>query len=399
MNVLVISNTLPFPLHDGSKLTLFNLLKHLTFRHDVDLIAFLENKDSEKYLEKISSYCNNLSTVLTRQQQSFLSKTLYHLSTTPYNVAKRYSKHMEELTRSKIAKRKYDIIHFYGFEMLPYGLRLQDIPKVAYVIDAVSLYFRRNFVTEKRLSKKFSYFIEFVKMRRYERNNYGKFERCVVVSETDKIALQQSCPDARIGVIPNGVDTEYFMPTHAKEVSPSLLFSGNMDFPPNVHAVLWFVNKVLPKVREIFPDVKFYIVGRNPSSEIDHLKYDKHIIVTGFVKDIRPYFDQATIYVCPMVSGTGIKNKLLEAMAMGKPIVASSLSIQGISDAEDTNCLLTANTVSEFSDRITDLLNSSIYRQELGLQARKFVLNNYSWKKSADLLEKIYWEAIREFKN
>lgn len=399
MNVLVISNTLPFPLHDGSKLTLFNLLKHLTFRHDVDLIAFLENKDSEKYLEKISPYCNNLSTMLTRQQHSFLSKTLYHLSITPYNVVKRYSKYMEELTRSKIAKRKYDIIHFHGFETLPYGLSIQGIPKVAYVIDAVSLYFRRNFVTEKRLIKKFSCFIEFVKMRRYERNNYGKFEQCAVVSETDKIALQQSCPDARVSVIPNGIDTEYFMPTHAKEVSPRLLFSGNMDFPPNVHAVLWFVNKVLPKIREIFPDIKFYIVGRNPSSEIEHLKYDKNIIVTGFVKDIRSYFDQATIYVCPMVSGTGIKNKLLEAMAMEKPIVASSLSIQGIPDAEDKNCLLTANTVSEFSDRIADLLNSNIYRQELGLQARKFVLNNYSWKKSADLLEKIYWEAIREFKN
>lgn len=399
MKILIVSNSLPFPPYDGNKLTLYNLLKTISAHHNIDLVSFLDHPDSAIHKGIVNQYCDNISTVLAKQEHSILSKVFYHLLPYPYAVAKKRSGEMDKLIKSKIRSKQYDIIHFNNFEMLPYGLGIQGIPKVAYVIDAVSLYFRRNFVTEKRLIKKFSCFIEFVKMRWYERNNYGKFERCVVVSETDKIALQQSCPDARIGVIPNGIDTEYFMPTHAKEVSPSLLFSGNMDFPPNVHAVLWFANKVLPKVREVFPNIKFYIVGRNPSSEIEHLKYDENIIVTGFVKDIRPYFDQATIYVCPMVSGAGIKTKLLEAMAMEKPIVASSLSIQGIPDAEDKNCLLTANTVSEFSDRIADLMNSNIYRQELGLQARKFVLNNYSWKMSADLLEKIYWEAIREFKN
>lgn len=398
MNILVVSNSLPFPPHDGSRLILFNLLKHMSYCHNVDLIAFLDNPDLEKYSEKISPYCNALSTVLMRQQYSFLNKALYHLSAAPYIVVKRYSKCMEELIQQKMAQKKYDIIHFDGFTMLPYGLPIKTVPKIAYVIDAVSLYLKRNFIHEKRLHKKISYIVEFFKMRRYERKVYQRFDRCIVVSEIDKTDLEQRCPDIKINVVPNGIDTVYFRPS-AKEEFPTLLFLGNMDFPPNVHAVLWFVQNVLPKVRNVFPDLKLYVVGRNPSSELKCLKEDSRIIVTGFVEDVRSYFDRASVFVCPMVSGTGIKNKLLEAMAMEKPIVASSLSIQGIPDAEDKNCLLTANTVSEFSDRIADLLNSNIYRQELGLQARKFVLNNYSWKKSADLLEKIYWEAIREFKN
>lgn len=399
MKILIVSNSLPFPPHDGVKLIAFNLLKSLSKRHDIDLIAFLDHPNFARHEKEVSQFCNNVYTLLDRQKYSKFNKAVYHLSLDPYSVVKRYSKNMAELVNVKIKKGEYDILHFHTPGMLPYGLKNQKIPKIAFIADAVSLYYQRNFSYEKRFGKKIAYLIEFLKMKRYERRIYRKFERCVVVSEVDRIILQQNCPGAKIRVVPNGVDTEYFNPTSGEEEFPSLLFSGNMDFPPNVHAVLWFVNKVLPKVREIFPDIKFYIVGRNPSSEIDHLRYDKNIIVTGFVKDIRSYFDQATIYVCPMVSGTGIKNKLLEAMAMEKPIVASSLSIQGIPDAEDKNCLLTANTVSEFSDRITNLLNSNIYRQELGLQAKKFVLNNYSWKKSAGLLEKIYWEAIREFKN
>jgi sugar transferase (PEP-CTERM/EpsH1 system associated) len=393
MNILVISNALPFPPHDGSRLILFNLLKQLSSRHNIDLIAFLDDPSSAKYKEKIAPYCNNLSTVLTKQSYSVFNKVLYHLSLTPYIVTKRYSQRMAEQVKNEISQRKYELIHFDGFTMLPYGLGVRSIPKIAYVVDAVSLYFQRNFDRESHFTKKISYIVEFLRMRRYEQKIYRQFDRCIVVSETDKAALQKSCPDARFDVIPNGVDTSYFKPEE-KEKFPTLLFSGNMDYPPNVQAVVWFVRNVLPKIINVFPDVKLYVVGRNPSSELDFLKDDVRITVTGFVHDIRPFLDQASVYICPMLSGTGIKNKLLEAMAMGKAIAASPLSLEGVPGVRENGCLLVADTGREFSDVTIELLQNSGLRSKLGQKARKFVIENYSWKASANQLERIYAEAI-----
>jgi glycosyltransferase involved in cell wall biosynthesis len=282
--------------------------------------------------------------------------------------------------------------------MLPYGLSIQTIPRVAFVLDAVSLYFRRNLKSEKNLSKKISYFNEFVKMRMYEKRIYNRFERCVVVSKIDKIALQRHCSGAKISVMPVGVDTEYFNATPEREDFPSLLFSGNMDFPPNVHAVLWFVKKVWPDVKKSCPNIKLYIAGRNPSTALNHLRNDSQIIITGFVEDIRPYFDRATIYVCPMVSGAGMKDKLLEAMAMRKAIVASPLSIQGIPDVEEKKCVVIAKDNDEFAGSIIKLLKSPAYREGLESNARNFVKENYSWKNSTKILEQVYEQAIYEFK-
>lgn len=398
MNILIISNALPFPLHDGDRLILFNLLKNLSKFHQIDLLTFLDQPNSEKYNEIVKPYCRNLVTMSTRDYYSPLNKAFCHLSLYPYSVIKKFSEQMGGLVKSMVEKNEYDIIHFHHLETLLYGLNIDNVPKIAYVIDAVSLYLHRNYHAEKRLYKKFSYFLEFIKMKRYEKRIYPKFDRCVVVSETDRLALEHNCPGAKIVTIMNGVDTEYFNSTTQEEECPSLLFSGNMDYPPNVHAALWFLEKVWPRVKATFPGVKIYLVGRNPSPELKRFKEDSRIIITGFVEDVRPYFDRATIYVCPMLSGTGIKNKLLEAMAMGKAIIASSMSLQGISDVIDRNCLLIADTPSSFSEKIIELLKNRNYRNQLGIRAREFVVNRYSWKSSANVLEQTYLDAIDKFK-
>jgi len=400
MNILIISNALPFPPHDGDRLTLYNLIKNLSDSHGIDLLTLLDHPNLGVYTENVGRYCDDLVAVPAKQNYPVYSKMYYHLSLFPYIVVKKYSIQMAKLVENKIRKNEYDIIHFHNFGMLPYGLNIRSLPKIAYVIDAVSLYFRRNYYNEKNLIKKFSYLIELVKMNRYEKKIYPRFDRCVVVSETDKLALQQNCPAANIITIPNGVDTEYFNSTSQSEEGDylSLLFSGNMNYPPNVHAVLWFVENVWPRVKVFFPRLKLYIVGRNPSPSLERLKADKHIIITGYVEDIRPYFDRASIYICPMISGTGIKTKLLEAMAMRKPIIASSLSLQGIPDSKDNDCLLISDTPSDFSEKVIGLLENHNYRQNLGMAARHFVSDLYSWKNSAKMLEQTYKDAIDGFR-
>lgn len=398
MDVLIVSNSFPYPPYDGSKLALFNLIKNLAPRHDIDLIAFFDQQELAVNEEKIVKYCKNCDIVLSKERYSKFEKALFNLSWRPYIVVKKFSKRMNELVKVRISNKHYDIIHFDGFGMLPYGLSIDKIPRIAFVLDAVSLYFRRNIFTEKKLNKKLSYLSEFLKMKMYEKRLYDKFERCVVVSKVDKSALQRNCPGARISVVPVGVDTKYYAPTPGRERFPSILFSGNMDFPPNVHAVLWFVQNVWPSLKEKCSNLKFYIAGRNPSPAITRLRDDKQIKITGFVEDIRPFFDRTTVYVCPMISGAGMKNKLLEAMAMKKAIVASPLSIQGISDVEKENCLIIAKDPNEFTEQVFRLLENHDHRRQLESNARTFVKDNYSWKTSADKLAQVYQRTIYEYK-
>ncbi len=389
MNILIISNSLPFPPHDGSRLVLLNLLKNFSSSNRIDLITLIDDAHSESDIEMVAPLCRNLTTVVAKNRNNILSNVVCNLSADPYNIVWRYSREMALSLRHKLQEIRYDVLTFYGVSSAQYGIPVHGIPKIAYEIDAGSLYFRRNFYHETSFHKKLFYLSEHLKIKRYERRIYPNFDRCIVVSEIDKTALLKVCPTANIEVIPNGTDTDYFRPEHREEF-PLLLFSGNMDYPPNIHAALWLYQKVFPTVAKEFPEIRLCLAGRNPTKKFDFLRRDHRIIITGFVKDIRPWFDKASLCVCPMISGTGIKNKILEAMAMEKTIVATSLSLDGIPGPVDF--VLNADTPEQFSKLIIKALKNSALRKTLGKMGRDFVLKNYKWRSSAERLENIYTE-------
>jgi len=389
VNILIISNSLPFPPHDGSRLALLNLLRNFSSSNRIDLITLIDDAHSESDIEMVAPLCSNLTTVEAKTRNNILNKVICNLSADPYNIVWRYSRDMALSLRHRLKEKRYDVLTFYGVSSAQYGIAIQGIPKIAYEIDAGSLYFRRNFYHETSLHRKLFYLSEHLKNMRYERRIYPNFDRCIVVSEIDKAALLKVCPTAKIDVIPNGIDTDYFRPDHREEF-PLLLFSGNMDYPPNIHAALWFYRKVFSTVAKEFPGVRLCLAGRNPSKKLDFLRKDHRIIITGFVEDIRPWFDKASLCVCPMVSGTGIKNKILEAMAMEKAIAATSLSLDGIPGPLDF--VLNADTPEEFSKLIIKALRNSALRKNLGKLGREFVLKNHKWQSSAERLENIYAE-------
>jgi len=394
VNVLIVSNALPYPPHDGSRLILFNLLKNFSPSTCIDLIALVDASHSTRHAEMVTRFCDSLTTVPATNRNRMIDKFVSNLSIDPYSVVWRYSSQMALHLRHKLTQKKYDVINLFGVSSSLYGLPIRDVPKLAYEIDAGSLYFRRNFFREKVVYKKLFYLIEYQKMKRYERKVYPKFDRCVVVSQVDKTAILRVCPSAKIDVIPNGIDTDYFRPSH-KEQFPLILFSGNMDYPPNIHAVLWFYHNVFSAISKEFPDVRLCLVGRNPSRQFDPLRKDHRVIITGFVKDIRRWFDKASVYVCPMISGVGTKNKMLEAMAMEKALVTTSLTMGSVPGVAD--CVLRADSPSEFSDAILMLLKDNCLRKELGKRGRRFVLKYNNWKNSAERLEQIYFDITNNF--
>jgi len=211
----------------------------------------------------------------------------------------------------------------------------------------------------------------------------------VAVSEADKEALCCLLPGLPVSVVPNGVDTTYYQPAEV-ETDGSLLFTGKMDFRPNVGGVLWFFQRFWPLVKERLPQARFLVVGRNPSPRLSPLFQDPQVTVTGFVPDVRPYIARASICLVPLRMGGGTRLKVLEAMAMGKAIVSTSLGCEGIKTTGQE--LIIADNESNFARLVIDLWGDEKRRRSLGMAARRLA-EKYDWKFITPLLEEVYEEA------
>ena len=220
-------------------------------------------------------------------------------------------------------------------------------------------------------------------------------DRVVAVSEADAEALRALVPGLRVDIVPNGVDTEFYnvqIPMTKSQLAIglwSLVFTGKMDFRPNVDAVIWFCEEVLPLVRREVPGVRFYIVGRSPHRRVLRLAKDPAVTVTGYVDDVRPYIAAASVYVVPLRVGGGTRLKVLEALACGKAIVSTSLGCEGLGLTPGRE-LLVADTPLEFARRVVELLRSPGRREELGRAARRSAEERYDWRLIVPKLERVY---------
>ncbi len=215
-------------------------------------------------------------------------------------------------------------------------------------------------------------------------------DKVVVVSQADRKALQRLLPGVESAVVPNGVDTSYYFPAGMeKESDTSLVFTGKMDFRPNVDAVLWFGQKVWPLIQEDVPKARFKVVGRDPHPRLRPLRELPGITVTGYVEDIRPHIAEAGVYVVPLRVGGGTRLKVLEAMSMSKAIVSTSLGCEGI-DITPGLELLIADEPRSFAKKAVSLMQDRERRIELGLAARRLVEARYDWQHITSLMEQVY---------
>jgi len=236
-------------------------------------------------------------------------------------------------------------------------------------------------------------FIQWKKLQRFEARVCRLADDVVAVSDADRVALQQIVPNLDATVVPNGVNLQQYQPASDEREpvvpAPSLVFTGKMDFRPNVDAACWFADEVLPIVRETVPDITFAIVGRDPHSRVQELAGRPGILVTGYVDDDLPYFQDATVYVVPLRVGGGTRLKVLTAMAVQAPIVSTSLGSEGLG-VESGNELILADSASDFAAQTVQLLSDSDRRQALGQRAREFVMQRYGWAAIAPRLEQLY---------
>jgi glycosyltransferase involved in cell wall biosynthesis len=319
---------------------------------------------------------------------------------------------MQRKINQLLAEENFQLIHAQLFRMGQYVIKTEGIAKVLDLCDSLALNLSRRAELDCT-PKRFLVKLEEKRVRRYEVEIMKAFDSGTVVAHFDRDYLLNQDNSLNLSVVPMGVDLKYFQPLKvnndsngadvtekqnmtltvqedfADDRSKNLLFTGTMNYFPNSDAVIYFCNNVFPLIQKRYPDATFYIVGNHPTEQIRRLSDQKGVVVTGYVPDIRPYFEKASVFVAPLRAGSGIQTKNLEAMAMGIPVVTTSIGAMGLEAETDTE-LLIADTPETFAERVIYLIENPDIRQNLANAGRKRVEASYDWQVLVNRLEQVY---------
>lgn len=400
MNILFLARHFPYPPVDGEKVIVYNLLRELSGRHHITLLCFAEKSD-DRQQHAAPGLDIQLELISPRSARSPLLRQLRNVvSPHPAYIDDWQVDAYRDRLRALLQAQDFDLIHIDSAFLAAYAPELAGKPIVFTPHDSLSLMVESidarlvpGYGPAKRLYRR----LQQAKTRNFERSVYTHFDQLYAVTERDAQAIADLLPGRRVHVIPNGVDTQFFTPSQAVDDGAlSLVFTGVMSYFPNVEAVHFFTDAIWPLVREAVPEARFTIVGRDPDPSLRALAdADPGITVTGTVPDIRPYIEEATLYVCPVQTGGGIKNKVLEAMAMQRPIVATSFACTGI-DVRSGIHLLLRDDPEQFAAAVIGLLRDPAQRARLGRSARDLVEQQYGWTANAQHVEGLYYEAVRQ---
>ncbi len=390
MRILFLTPQLPYPLHQGTALRNFGLVRGVAQAgHEVWLLAFQETGQLGPAETPLSDLCSAALAVPSPPPRSKLARLRDLLLTGEADMARRLrSNFFSEALRALLSRQQFDVIHVEGIEMaayLPVLKRLQ--PDAATIYDAHNAEYdlqRRVYQIDRSDPRRWAgaaySFFQWRRLRRFERDLCRAAGQVLAVSEADADALRRLA-GAPVTVVPNGIDAAHYAqpPAEPVDLGPgALVFSGKMDYRPNVDAALWFADAVLPRVREAAPEARFVVVGQKPHPRLERLRGRSGVELTGWVPAVEPYLHAATVYVTPLRMGSGTRFKVLQAMAAGCAVVSTPLGAEGI-DATPGREIVLADTEADFAQAVIDLLRNPERRRDLGQAAQILVRKRYDW--------------------
>ncbi len=391
MNILMLSSTFPYPpTRGGTQVRTFNLLKYLSQYHTITLVTQRDRNVTDAEIGGLRDWVDHLM-VFDRPPDSgttagILKKIqrfgIFVQQKTPPSVLNRYSVEIQAWVDNFVQLGKCDVITCeHSVNEIYVQSHFQKQLKTIVNVHSSVYGSCRNQLATGISENTFRDKINLPLLRRYEQNYCSKFSEIVVTTEDDRIQLQEFNPNSKITVIPNGVDLVSFPNRTADPGGHGLIFIGAMDNLANIDAVCFFSNEVLPKIQKYYPDTTFDIVGSHPTPEVLALKEKPGINVTGGVPSMVEYLHKATICVVPMRTGFGIKNKTLEAMAAGVPVVASDRGLEGLAvdGASKSLRALRANKPTEYLTAISQLFDNPHLRSELSRNGRQLVETEFTW--------------------
>ncbi len=414
MKILFITPQLPYPPDKGATIRTFALIKGLAQRgHQIHLLSFISSEDDLAWLPQMRPYIARASTVVAPQRS--LAKRLRSLLTSrlPDMAWRLPSPEFAALVSELVRKESFDLVQVESIEVAQYALqvvreRAEGEKRPVVVFDNLNAEYmlqRRAYEIDRRrlrtLPKALYSWLQWRRLRRYETRVCTVVDTVLAVSEADAKSIAALSSDMDIRVVPNGVDCTFFSPaaepaeyseqTKIRHMA-SLVFTGTMDFRPNMDAVIWFCEEILPLIKKEVFHVHFYIAGKSPPATVRALT-GPAVTVTGYVSDIRPYISNSLVYVVPMRMGSGTKLKVMQAMAMHIPVVTTTLGAEGI-DVTPGRHILLGDTPAEFAQQVVTLLNDREERQRLADNARRLVEEKYDWTTIVPALEGVYKERL-----
>lgn len=390
MNILFLSSRFPYPALKGDQLIVYQRIKGLSRHFKITLVAVYTSESELKDLEYLKKYCHKIIPIkLSKARIAYnITKGLF-ADSLPLQVCYFDIKNFDQLLSQIIEENEIDLIHAFTLRLAEFA-RTKHIPVVYELIDSMQLNVE-NMIREEKNLKKWLYKIEGKRIGNYEKDLVQKNSHITLVSAKDKERIGLD----HIHVVPNGVDMEQFIPADSARRKGQIVFSGNMNYLPNIHAVKWFVKYCFPMIRESVPNATFVIAGANPSNAVRKLHNGQTIIVTGYVDSLVDILTSSEVAIAPMRSGSGMQNKILEAMACGIPVVTTHNGLEGIF-AKNNEEILVADVPELFAQSIISLMNNPDLYDKVSSNSRNYVQKHHSWEKSNRSIIDIYLEAYSE---
>ena len=383
MRILMLSPTLPWPLDMGDKIRIYHVLRELArVGHEVTLLTQAHEPYDPDDLEPLKTYCRELLVIPIKNRPRLHAAIKSIISRKPYRVAKFESQKFKQAVAQALQK-DYDILWVHFMETLAYVPQSYTRKKrLLVVLDQHNAderfwetYAREGWPWVRLFAK-----INLWQLRKLQTLALKRVNVIMSVSKEDADFTQTRLPNpaTQVWVVPNGVDTESFRLPDTAERKNHIIFCGAMDVLMNIDAVEWFARRIFPKVRKTVPDAEFWIVGRNPVPKVKALASLPGVRVTGQVEDVRPYYTEAKVAVAPFRYGGGTKIKVLEAMALGVPVVSTPVGCQGI-EVMSGKHLFKEENEKAFAQRTINLLQDERLRRRMAAEARRLVEERYSW--------------------
>jgi polysaccharide biosynthesis protein PslH len=383
MRVLFLTGDVPFPTDTGARIRTFNLIKHTQLAAEVTLLTMAQEGTYAERRAQMKEYCTDVLYV-TRPPMSKpalirgLVRSLW--SPRPFIADKHYFEPYAQKVAELCRSGQFDVVHCDSISLAATVPADCPIPTLLTEHNMEAVIWERYFEEEKNPLKRKYIRDQYHKVAAFEGEMCRRFDVVVSVSEDDRLRLAQSYKVHNVEVVPNGVDTDYFAPIPSETIANSLVFTGSMDWRPNQDAIMYFAESIWPLILQKSPHAHIWIVGRKPPEKIIALgKADRRITVTGRVDDVRKYSAPATVYIVPLRIGGGSRLKILEALAMQKAVVSTTIGAEGL-DVKDGEDIVLADSPEEFATKVVELFDRPAFRTRLGEAGRDMVLKKYDWR-------------------
>jgi glycosyltransferase involved in cell wall biosynthesis len=389
VRILWLKTELLHPIDKGGKIRTYQMLRELKRTNHVTYLTLDDGSAVREAPSLAGEYCHKLVCVPHRTRKKFsagfyVELALNLVSPLPYFLRKYKSEEMRHEILQRAAENQFDILvcdFLHPSINLPTSL---PFPTVLFQHNVEAMIWKRHYQVQANPLKKIYLYGQWLKARAYERAACRRFDRVIAVSREDSVTMERDYGVPVVEEVPTGVDTEFFCPSNGGRRRPhNLVFTGSMDWLPNEDAIQYFTREILPLIKGSVPDVTLTVVGRNPyPSLIELSKCDPSIVVTGRVDDVRPYMQTASVYVVPIRIGGGTRLKIYEAMAMGLPIVSTTIGAEGL-PVRDGLDLVLGDTPKDFAARVVELLSDEVRARAISVRAAELVRQHFGWGRAA----------------